>query len=149
MGVYKYTINQIWFCSPSDGYPPCWDALGHPIINPNNGTIPSSPNTLYYREKCEIEGLEEEYHVEFYGSVALFLFSQFQYIHMSFVFSVGKPFRQPIWKNIYFMAALLILTASSIFILLSDAEWVIHLFELQYENLPPIPSATESSFRYM
>ena len=68
---------------------------------------------------------------------------------MSFVFSVGKPFRQPIYKNVLFMGALILLTASSIFILLTDAEWVVDLFDLKYENLPPVPSRHESRFRYV
>ena len=86
--VYMYTISQPWFCSAPDNYPPCWypDEYGtyenrtidDVIPNPNNGTIPAFPISLTENE-CDTDSeVEEEYHVEFYGATALFLFSQFQ-----------------------------------------------------------------------
>ena len=156
--IYLYTINQEWFCSISDDFPPCWEPnpggsfSNRTVLNPNNGTVPPIPAKLD-ASNCSMEDRTEEYFVEHYGTVALFLFSQFQYIHMSFVFSAGKPFRQPVYKNVYFLLTQIILTASSIFIVLSDAQWVEDIFELKYrgkeDNLPPLPSARDSSFRYV
>lgn len=132
--VYFYTIYQPWFCSISDDFPPCF-AGNATISTPNNGTIPASP----VMGNCDMNDLDEEYYPEHYATVALFLFSQFQYIHMSFVFSVGKPFRQPVWRNLVFLGVLLVLTVTSLFFLFTDMTRVIDLFQMKFDGLPLLP----------
>jgi len=135
--VYLYTIHEPWFCSISDDFPPCFHPDNSTILIPNNGSIPVNPVI----GTCSNEEKDEEYYVEHYATVSLFLFSQFQYIHMAFVFSVGKPYRQPIWRNLTFICALLALTLTSIFIIFTNMSFVTDLFELKKEHPPlqPLP----------
>ena len=108
-----YTISQPWFCSAPDNYPPCWypDEYGtyenrtidDVISNPNNGTIPAFPISLTENECDNDSEVEEEYHVEFYGATALFLFSQFQECFIN-------------WKSrIFYFTIFLVIEISDVF----------------------------------
>ncbi|KAG5864745.1 hypothetical protein JTB14_000355 [Gonioctena quinquepunctata] len=66
---------------------------------------------------------------------AIFSISLFQYIIMCVVFSKGKPYRKPLYTNVYFTASLVITTSFCIYMVLSPAEWLRNVIELK---LPPI-----------
>ncbi|XP_069069267.1 polyamine-transporting ATPase 13A3 isoform X1 [Pleurodeles waltl] len=53
-----------------------------------------------------------------YENSTLFFVSSFQYLIVALVFSKGKPFRQPCYKNILFLVSVLILYAFILFIML-------------------------------
>lgn len=70
----------------------------------------------------------------------LFLISTLQYTATSFAFSIGKPYRSPMNKNIGFMINVTIVIALSVYIILYPANWVMWTF-----SLVPIPM----SFRFV
>ncbi|KAJ9054764.1 hypothetical protein DSO57_1010851 [Entomophthora muscae] len=72
-------------------------------------------------------------------NTTLFHLSSFQYIWGALVFSVGHPFRRPMYTNIPFIATSVILTAFYLWILLAPIDVVVEQFELV-----PI----KQSFRY-
>ena len=44
------------------------------------------------------------------------------------VFNDGKPFRKPLYTNIWFTVALILTIAMSLYIMLADSEWNSTLF---------------------
>jgi len=46
-------------------------------------------------------------------------------------FSISKPFRQPIYTNLWFTLSLLILGVFSIYITLANNEWIESVFEIK------------------
>merc|ERR1712106_939933 len=82
----------------------------------------------------------------------LFYFSCFQYIITAFVFSVGEPFRRPVTSNIYFLMSLIGLTGMTVFIVVTDNEWIAEHLEVvwrtEHDELVKIPNRHESNFRY-
>lgn len=67
-----------------------------------------------------------------YENYAVYSVSQFQYIILAFIFSYGKPYRGPIYKNIIFFTSLLTMTAICLYVTLFPAEWVQELLQLQF-----------------
>ncbi|XP_055486699.1 polyamine-transporting ATPase 13A3-like [Leucoraja erinacea] len=53
-----------------------------------------------------------------YVNTTVFFVSVFQYITIAFVFSMGKPFRKPISTNYLFLAVLIVLYLSTLFLML-------------------------------
>ncbi|KAJ8982591.1 hypothetical protein NQ317_005063, partial [Molorchus minor] len=69
-----------------------------------------------------------------FENYAIYTVSMFQYITMAIVFSKGKPYRKPLYTNIYFTVSLLLLTVVCIYITVSPAVWLSDLLELK---IPP------------
>ena len=74
---------------------------------------------------------EEEICME---GTSLFLISTLQYTATSFAFSIGKPYRSPMNKNMGFMINVAIVIALSVYIIVYPAGWVRWVF-----SLVPIP----------
>ncbi|XP_078284290.1 polyamine-transporting ATPase 13A3-like [Rhinoraja longicauda] len=64
-----------------------------------------------------------------YANTTVFFVSVFQYITIAFVFSMGKPFRKPISTNYLFLAVLIILYLSTLFLMLFPNESLDMFFE--------------------
>ncbi|KAF5393475.1 hypothetical protein D9757_000675 [Collybiopsis confluens] len=60
----------------------------------------------------------------------LFLISCFQYILAACVFSIGPPYRKPMWTNVLLMLSLIILTSFNLLVLLSPPQAVVDLLTL-------------------
>ncbi|XP_021950610.1 probable cation-transporting ATPase 13A3 isoform X2 [Folsomia candida] len=75
---------------------------------------------------------EDEY--ASYENYTLFSVSTFQYIIMAIVFSRGKPYRKSLLTNHRLLAALIILTSFTAYLVLSPCSWLVKNLELQ---LPP------------
>lgn len=69
---------------------------------------------------------------ECYENYAVYSVSQFQYIILAFIFSYGKPYRGPIYKNIVFFLSLLTMTIVCLYITLFPAEWLKELLQLKF-----------------
>ncbi|PVV05075.1 hypothetical protein BB560_000410 [Smittium megazygosporum] len=68
--------------------------------------------------------------VKSYENTSLFLLSNFQYIGIAWIFSIGKPYRQSNTKNTGFVLSFLSLVAFSSILLLKPSTWVKSVFEL-------------------
>ncbi len=69
-----------------------------------------------------------------YDNYAVYTTSQFQYIILAITFSVGAPYRQPIYKNVPFFISLITMTLISAYITVCPAEFFRQLFQFR---LPP------------
>ncbi|KAG8963193.1 hypothetical protein FRC03_003287 [Tulasnella sp. 419] len=69
-----------------------------------------------------------------YENTVLFLISSYQYILVAAVFSIGPPYRQPIWTNVLLMLSIVILTLFSTVVLISPPQSLAVLLDLM--NIP-------------
>ncbi|XP_053566183.1 polyamine-transporting ATPase 13A3 [Bombina bombina] len=74
--------------------------------------------------------LHDEHNIKNYENTTLFFVSSFQYLIVAVVFSKGKPFRQPSYKNILFVVSVLALYALILFFMLYPIKSVENFFEL-------------------
>lgn len=65
-----------------------------------------------------------------YENSAIFIVSCFQYVLVALVFSVGPPYRQPLYTNVLFLLTLIILFACAIGILFMQSGSIFDLLEL-------------------
>lgn len=65
-----------------------------------------------------------------YENTSLFLITIYQYLVVAMAFSISKPFRQPIYTNLWFTLSLLILFVFSIYITIADDNWIHSMFDI-------------------
>ncbi|CAE6357681.1 unnamed protein product, partial [Rhizoctonia solani] len=73
-----------------------------------------------------------------FENTALFLISSFQYVLVAAVFSIGPPYRKPMWTNGLLMASIVALTAFSTLVLLAPPQPIRLLL-----NLMEIPTGAK------
>ena len=69
-------------------------------------------------------------------NTALFLTSCFQYILSAVVLSVGKPYREPMSRNLPFITTIFVTLAITLYMLFDPAKWVKQVMELTYMDVP-------------
>ncbi|KAI8150400.1 ATPase [Fennellomyces sp. T-0311] len=69
--------------------------------------------------------------IQSYENTVLFLLSSFQYILIAVVFSVGPPYRKPLWTNGRLVFTLVTLVTLTIWCVLFPAEWLSNILELE------------------
>ncbi|KAJ5061437.1 hypothetical protein J3E74DRAFT_465356 [Bipolaris maydis] len=69
-------------------------------------------------------------------NTALFLTSCFQYILSAVVLSVGKPYREPMSRNLPFITTIFVTLAITLYMLFDPAKWVMQAMELTYMDVP-------------
>ncbi|KAI5626585.1 putative cation-transporting ATPase 13A3, partial [Silurus asotus] len=74
-------------------------------------------NTFSHSNLTENSTEADDHNIQNYENTSLFYVSSFQYLIVAIVFSKGKPFRQPSYKNWPFLVSVLILYAFLLFIL--------------------------------
>ncbi|KAJ3824491.1 hypothetical protein EV361DRAFT_891484 [Lentinula raphanica] len=84
-------------------------------------TPPPSPDTKDGSNQLESTNFENS---------VLFLLSCFQYILVAGVFSIGPPYRKPMWTNMLLMLALSCLTLFNLLVLLSPPQAIVKLLTL-------------------
>ncbi|KAM4040354.1 polyamine-transporting ATPase 13A3 isoform 1-T1 [Anomaloglossus baeobatrachus] len=72
----------------------------------------------------------DEHNIRNYENTTLFYVSSFQYLIVAVVFSKGKPFRQPSYRNYLFVISVLALYALILFFMLYPIESIDDFFEL-------------------
>uniref|UniRef100_A0A8C2YCD9 Polyamine-transporting ATPase 13A3 n=1 Tax=Coturnix japonica TaxID=93934 RepID=A0A8C2YCD9_COTJA len=70
------------------------------------------------------ETLDDEHNIKNYENTTLFFISSFQYLIVAIVFSKGKPFRQPCYKNLLFVTSVVVLYVFLFFIMLHPSELI-------------------------
>jgi magnesium-transporting ATPase (P-type) len=70
-----------------------------------------------------------------YESTALVFIANFQYIITCMVFSISKPFRQPLYTNVWFALSLVILLGFDIYIVVSDDSFITSFMNLIEEGI--------------
>nr|XP_013815063.1 PREDICTED: probable cation-transporting ATPase 13A3 [Apteryx mantelli mantelli] len=76
------------------------------------------------------ETLDDEHNIKNYENTTLFFISSFQYLIVAIVFSKGKPFRQPCYKNFLFVVSVIVLYVFIFFIMLHPVESIDTFLEL-------------------
>ncbi|NXU58854.1 AT133 ATPase, partial [Turnix velox] len=72
----------------------------------------------------------DEHNIKNYENTTLFFISSFQYLIVAIVFSKGKPFRQPSYKNFLFVISVIVLYVFVFFIMLHPVESIDSFLEL-------------------
>ncbi|XP_053315141.1 polyamine-transporting ATPase 13A3 isoform X2 [Spea bombifrons] len=72
----------------------------------------------------------DEHNIKNFENTTLFFVSSFQYLIVAVVFSKGKPFRQPSYKNYLFVTSVLALYALILFFMLYPIDSINDFFEL-------------------
>lgn len=68
-----------------------------------------------------------------FENTSMFLTTLYQYLVVAMAFSISKPFRQPIYTNLWFSFSLAILSVFSIYITLASDKWIEKIFEIKME----------------
>ncbi|NXL77436.1 AT133 ATPase, partial [Leptocoma aspasia] len=76
------------------------------------------------------ETIHDEHYIKNYENTTLFFISSFQYLIVAIVFSKGKPFRQPCYKNFLFVLSVVVLYVFIFFIMLHPVEPIDEFLEL-------------------
>ena len=63
-----------------------------------------------------------------YKNTSMFFITLFQYLVAAMAFSISKPFRQPIYTNLYFSNSLVVLMLFNLYITLVDQQWINNVF---------------------
>lgn len=121
LGEYKYFSDLPKY--PSQSNPETFGTLDKNAWN-QKCFLPSP-----YDPELELNEIHELYS-ETFPTAILFFGSVFQYIFCAVIFTQGKPFRQPIYKNIYMTIAMVILTFWPLYILIFQHDWIMYLFQI-------------------
>jgi cation-transporting ATPase 13A3/4/5 len=65
-----------------------------------------------------------------YQNTSVFLISLYQYVVVCVAFSISKPFRQPLYTNLWFTASLILLTVFNIYITVANEDWIYSTFQV-------------------
>ncbi|XP_041119543.1 probable cation-transporting ATPase 13A3 isoform X2 [Polyodon spathula] len=76
------------------------------------------------------ETAHDEHNIKNYENTTLFFISSFQYLIVAIVFSKGKPFRQPSYKNLPFLISSFTLYAFILFIMLYPVDAIDQFLEI-------------------
>ncbi|KAJ8660316.1 hypothetical protein O0I10_003773 [Lichtheimia ornata] len=69
--------------------------------------------------------------IKCYENTVLFLLSSFQYILVAVVFSVGPPYRKPLWTNGRLLLTLAVLVTLTVWCVIYPSNWALEWLELE------------------
>ncbi|XP_004675168.2 PREDICTED: probable cation-transporting ATPase 13A3 isoform X1 [Condylura cristata] len=91
-----------------------WYEVWHPHSDACNTTRSLYWNSSHLYNETEID----THNIQNYENTTVFFISSFQYLIVAIAFSKGKPFRQPCYKNYFFVVSVIILYVFTLFIML-------------------------------
>ncbi|KAK1168416.1 putative cation-transporting ATPase 13A3 isoform X2 [Acipenser oxyrinchus oxyrinchus] len=93
-------------------------------------TPSSNVCSLYNYSLLQNETNHDEHNIKNYENTTLFFISSFQYLIVAIVFSKGKPFRQPSYKNLPFLISSFALYAFILFIMFYRVDAIDQFLEI-------------------
>ncbi|XP_037693964.1 probable cation-transporting ATPase 13A3 isoform X2 [Choloepus didactylus] len=91
-----------------------WYEVWHPQSDACNKTGSPYWNSSHFYNETELD----THNIQNYENTTVFFISSFQYLIVAIAFSKGKPFRQPCYKNYFFVLSVIILYVFILFIML-------------------------------
>ncbi|XP_011844369.1 PREDICTED: probable cation-transporting ATPase 13A3 [Mandrillus leucophaeus] len=91
-----------------------WYEVWHPKSDACNATGSLLWNSSHLDNETELD----EHNIQNYENTTVFFISSFQYLIVAIAFSKGKPFRQPCYKNYFFVFSVIFLYVFILFIML-------------------------------
>ncbi|XP_062066044.1 polyamine-transporting ATPase 13A3 isoform X3 [Lepus europaeus] len=91
-----------------------WYEVWHPHSDACNTTRSLYWNSSHLDNETELDTRN----IQNYENTTVFFISSFQYLIVAIVFSKGKPFRQPCYKNYFFVVSVIMLYVFILFIML-------------------------------
>ncbi|XP_054966973.1 polyamine-transporting ATPase 13A3 isoform X4 [Pan paniscus] len=91
-----------------------WYEVWHPKSDACNTTGSGFWNSSHVDNETELD----EHNIQNYENTTVFFISSFQYLIVAIAFSKGKPFRQPCYKNYFFVFSVIFLYFFILFIML-------------------------------
>ncbi|XP_033068979.1 probable cation-transporting ATPase 13A3 isoform X4 [Trachypithecus francoisi] len=91
-----------------------WYEVWHPKSDACNTTGSLLWNSSHLDNETELD----EHNIQNYENTTVFFISSFQYLIVAIAFSKGKPFRQPCYKNYFFVFSVIFLYVFILFIML-------------------------------
>lgn len=85
----------------------------------------------FYKPAPDFDPTDEDVNTECFENTSIILISNFQYLVTCMVFSISKPFRQPLYSNLWLTLSLIVLFAIDGYISLSDDTFITTLLELE------------------
>ncbi|XP_017370097.1 probable cation-transporting ATPase 13A3 isoform X1 [Cebus imitator] len=103
-----------------------WYEVWHPQSDACNTTRSLFWNSSHVDNETELD----EHNIQNYENTTVFFISSFQYLIVAIAFSKGKPFRQPCYKNYFFVFSVIFLYAFILFIMLYPVAYVDQVLEI-------------------
>uniref|UniRef100_A0A2K5BVS0 Polyamine-transporting ATPase 13A3 n=1 Tax=Aotus nancymaae TaxID=37293 RepID=A0A2K5BVS0_AOTNA len=103
-----------------------WYEVWHPESDACNTTRSLFWNSSHVDNETELD----EHNIQNYENTTVFFISSFQYLIVAIAFSKGKPFRQPCYKNYFFVFSVIFLYAFILFIMLYPVAYVDQVLEI-------------------
>lgn len=66
-----------------------------------------------------------------YENTSVNFIANFQYLVVCMVYSISKPFRQPLYSNLWLTLSITVLVSVNTFLVISDEEFVVNLMDFE------------------
>ncbi|XP_074046704.1 polyamine-transporting ATPase 13A3 isoform X3 [Macrotis lagotis] len=103
-----------------------WYELWTPQSDACNLSRSFSSNSSHFDNETE----HDAHNIKNYENTTVFFISSFQYLIVAIAFSKGKPFRQPCYKNGFFVVSVIVLYIFIFFIMLHPVAYIDQVLEI-------------------
>ncbi|KAF4020869.1 hypothetical protein G4228_012718, partial [Cervus hanglu yarkandensis] len=103
-----------------------WYKESHPYSDAFNTTGSLDGNSSHLNDETN----PDKHNIENYENTTVFFISSFQYLIVAIAFSKGKPFRQPCYKNYFFVVSVVMLYAFILFIMLHPVDSIDQVLQI-------------------
>lgn len=85
----------------------------------------------FYQPPPPIDPDSGDANTDGYENSSVFLISLYQYVVVCVAFSISKPFRQPLYTNLPFVASLVVLSVFNLYITIASDSWIFSAFSVE------------------